>query len=252
MKFVAVSCLHAPITSETYFNWLMRLLEEVKPDAFINLGDWYEGKAAKRWPSWSDENWDIEKEHLEVAKQANEINSRVSGLKVFMWGNHDDNQFGDVPDRIHKDVKSAVHYRNNVNVAPALKDWKVIEEYKHETTFRLGQLTFQHGAAANNSAEKDCAYLYGVPYGLYVCGHTHRPLEVTRAQERKVRLPYWYANPGCGANFDRMHYMDRLSKALWGRGAIVGEVSDSSVSNSKAFYGSPQWSAELRIESWAH
>jgi predicted phosphodiesterase len=251
MKFVAVSCLHAPITSETYFNWLMRLLEEVKPDAFINLGDWYEAKPSKKWPKWSDETWTILDEHRAVARQANEINQRVGLLKVWLYGNHDFNQFGNAPDRIQDDLREAIHWRENKSVAPALADWNVIESYTHRTKYRLGQITCQHGCGTSIN-EKRLGYLYGVPYGLYMCGHSHAAKSVTQAQDGDVRLPYWFCNPGSGADFDRLHYMAHNSMHKWSHGAIVGEVSDSSVSNSKAFYGSPQWSAELRIESWAH
>lgn len=251
MKFVAVSCLHAPITSEAYFNWLLRLLEEVKPDIFINLGDWYESKPSKKWPSWSDEKWTMIDEHKAVARQANEINARVPGQKIWLYGNHDSSSFCDLPDRLADDVRPSLHWRENKDANPALDGWRIVEEYGHRVSLRLGQMTFQHGCGQRIN-EKKAGYLYGVPYGLYVCGHSHAPKPITQATDGEVRLPYWFGNTGCGADYHRMHYMDRNSMASWGRGAIVGEVSDSSVSNSKAFYGSPQWSAELRIQEMAH
>jgi predicted MPP superfamily phosphohydrolase len=255
MKFVkgiAFSCPHSGVTSEEWFNWLIKQIEDFKPQFMVNLGDNYEGKIAKRWAKWEDEKWTHLDEHKAAARLAREINERVEGEKVWLYGNHDDNVFGTQPDRIPADMRDALHWRNNVETAQAFQDWKVYETYTHRTYHRIGQVTFQHGCATNQTAEKDAAYLYGVPHGLYVCGHTHRPVPVTRAQERKVRLPYWYANAGCGVDYSRLHYMDRLSTGLWGRGCLAIEISESSVSNSKAFYGSSQWSAELRIESWAH
>lgn len=253
VKFVAVSCLHAPLTDRSYFEWLLSFLEGTQPDYFINLGDWYEGKPAKRFDAWPDEKWGILTEHKEVARQANAFNEVLpNAKKVWLYGNHDDNTFGIAPDRVKEDVREAIRWQENKDVAPALKDWTVIEEYSHRAKFRLGPVTFQHGCdVAMNSMQK-AAYLYGGPYGLYVCGHTHRPLQTTQAEHLGIRLPYWYANPGCGADWDRMHYMKRMSMAKWGRGLIVGEVSKSAVSNRKSTYSSKQWDAELKVHSWAH
>lgn len=253
MVFAAFSCLHAPITHKGYFNWLISQIEEIKPDVIVNLGDWWEAKPAKRFPQWDDEKWSVLDEHREVARQANEINRVAPQAKrVLLFGNHDDNFFGTNPDRIPEDVRAALRWQENKDTSAALKDWTVIEEYSHRARFRLGQVTFQHGCdAALNSMQK-ASYLYSVPNGLYVCGHTHRPIPVTQVQHLQVHLPYWYANPGCGADWDKMHYMKRLNMSNWGRGLIVGEVSDASANHRKAFFSEPQWSAELRIHSWQH
>lgn len=249
-KFLAVSCLHAPLTDKKYWKWLTTLIQDFRPDVFVNCGDWYEGKPAKRWPQWSDEDWTMLDEHHAVAEQAREINELVPGKKVWLYGNHDDNVFGKAPDRIPEDVRSAIRWQHSEEVAPVLKDWHVVDRYSHRAKYRLGPITFQHGCAATVNAEKDSSYLYGTPYGLYVCGHTHRPIPVTQAQERRVRLPYWYCNPGCGADWDRMHYMDRFSMALWGRGAIIGETAGAE--QHRAAYMSKQWDAELVIQGMAH
>ncbi len=118
--------------------------------------------------------------------------------------------------------------------------------------YRLGQCTFQHGSWTQLNCERKAAYLYGTPYGLYTCGHTHRPIEVTRAISDGIRMPYWYANPGTGINTERTRYMDRLSMAQWGRGAIVGELPDSAVANSRTAYTKKNWDAELRMHGWIH
>lgn len=251
-KFIAFSCLHAPITNREYLSWLVGLVEDEQPDTLVNLGDWYEGKAAKRWPAWSDEKWSLQDEHQAVAAQAGLLNAAAPGAaKVWLYGNHDDNLFGMQPDRISEDLKDAVQWKNNKDVSEALEDWLVVDRYSHRARFRLGPVTFQHGCDISASSDKDGAYLYGVPFGLYVRGHTHRPLQVTRCQERRVPMPYWTTNPGTGIDFDRCHYMDRMSMALWGRGVIVGEVPDSSVKQHRTAYASKNWDAELRIHSTA-
>ena len=229
----------------------MRELEEFRPDVIVNLGDWFEGKPAKRWPAWSDETWTLEDEFNAVAAQAEEINAIApQAKKYWLYGNHDDNLFGSQPGRIPNDLQKTIQWRNNPRLTAALKDWRITEKYGHRERLRLGPVTFQHGCDAAISAEKNGGYLYGSPFGLYVCGHTHRPVRVTRAEERGIYLPYWYCNPGCGVQWDRMHYMTRLKMAKWGRGLIVGEMAG--VEQSRSAYASKQWDAELKIQSMAH
>lgn len=141
------------------------------------------------------------------------------------------------------------HYRWNADTWAALQDWRITEKYTHDTYLRLGPITFQHGCSTTVNCEKDASYDFGTPYGLYVCGHTHRPIPVTRARERKKKLPFWYANPGTGANWDRMHYMDRMDKGLWGRGAVL--IHTPGISQRRTAYASKVWTAEMREHSWA-
>lgn len=252
LRGIAISCLHAPITSEAYWRWLTDVLRDVRPDVFVNLGDWYEGKPAKRFSHWPDETWSIIDEHRAVAEQAREINSLVPGLRVWLAGNHDDNVFGCSPDRIPDDVRAAIRWQHNADVSAALADWRVIDEYGHRVMFRLGPITFQHGCAVGVNAGRDGAYEYGTPFGLYVSGHTHRPVPVTQCVERRIPLPYWYANPGCGADWDRMHYMRRCSMAQWGRGAILFEVPESAVANRRTAYATRVWQAQLLEQAYAN
>jgi predicted phosphodiesterase len=252
-KWMAIPDLHAPITSQTFFNWMIGQIEDFKPDYIINIGDWFEGKPSKRFSKWPGESWTLEQEKKEVARQAHAINSAApNATKVWIYGNHDFNQFGDDPDRVPADYKDCVHWRNHVATAEALKDWTVIERYSHRTAYRLGPVTFQHGCDVAKASMQRASYLYGGPNCLYVCGHTHRPCDVTQAEHLGIKLPYWWANPGTGADWDWMRYMDRMSMADWGRGVVLGEVSDSAVSNRKATYSSPQWAAITRVHSWAH
>lgn len=252
-RFVAFSCLHAPITHQPYFEWLIGQIEDFRPDTIVNLGDWIEAKWAKKWPKWDDEDWTIFDEFRAVATQANAITAAApDARKVWLWGNHCSNGLGIHPDRINSDLRDAVQIENFVPTATALKDWRVIKEYSHRAKYRLGPVTCQHGCSVTRNAEKDASYLYGTPYGLYICGHTHRPVEVTRAEERGIRLPYWYANPGTGIDVSRAHYMDRMSMARWGRGLIVGEIPESSAEQGRTAYTKKNWDAELRIQGWIH
>ena len=253
MRFAAIPDLHAPLTHKGYFEWMLRQIEDFRPDVVVNLGDWFEGKPAKRFSKWPGETWTLEAERRAVADQAEAINAVApDAKKVWLYGNHDFNQHGDDPDRVPADYKDSVHWRNHVGLAKALEGWTVIEKYDHRTSFKLGPVIFQHGCdVAKNSMQK-AAYLYGGPYSLYVCGHTHRIVPVTQAEHLDIPLPYWWANPGCGVEWDKMRYMDRCSMAKWGRGLVIGEVSDTAVANRKSTYSSVQWSAEVLVHSWAH
>lgn len=248
-KIVAFSCLHAPITSGRYFRWLIGQIEDFRPDIIVNLGDWYEGKFAKRFTKRLDETWSAVEEHRAVAEQAEALRDAAPGAsKYWLWGNHDDNAFGNQPDRIQDDLRESVHYRENVRVAPLLASWRITERYDHRVFLRLGPVTFQHGCDSRKtmgSTERDNAYRYGTPFGLYVCGHTHRPLPVTQASERSVPVPYWLANPGCGIDFSRAHYMERLPMDNWGHGVVLIEAAG--VNQRRSAYASRQWDAEVRV-----
>lgn len=247
-KFVAFSCLHAPLTDRSYFQWLISVIEEHKPNVIVNLGDWYEGKAAKRWPSWSDETWSLCEEHRAVAEQANAIRSAAPDARlVWLYGNHDDNLFGMQPERVKDDLRESVQWSENRVASAALESWEVTRKYGHDVRLRLGPVTFQHGCSVTANAEKNGAYDYATPFGLYICGHTHRLVRVTRAEERQRYMAYWYANPGYGADGRRMHYMDRMSKRKWGRGAIIGECAGAD--QRRTAFASKQWDAELLVHS---
>jgi 3',5'-cyclic AMP phosphodiesterase CpdA len=250
---MAYGCLHAPITHQGYFNWLIKQVEDFKPDVLVNLGDWYEGLAGSRHSRDPRHNWSLLDEHKAVAAQAEAINlAAPHALKVWLAGNHDDNAFGIHADRIPKDLRDVVQWRANERVNKALEGWKVYSDYHHGARFYAGQVSFGHGCPVTDASAKDEAYCYGVPFGLDIRAHTHRPEMVTQARERKVVLPYWYANTGTGADWDKMHYMDRQSKALWGRAMVYGELTCARDKFCKETYGGPNWVAETKVYNWAN
>ena len=257
MKWAAFGCLHAPITNQDYWSWLLAELESFRPDIVVNLGDWFEGKAAKRWPEHPSETWDLNDEFKAVAQQARDLNMVLpDARKHWCLGNHDHNLLHE-PHRLHKDVQPLVRGWRDVNpygIADALSDWKILDDYGHDVKLQIGPLTFQHGCQTGKgipqSHLKDQAYAYCRPFGIHVSAHTHEPVAPTQCRERSVWLPYWYANSGTGADWDRMHYMDRASKQGWGRGLIIGEVSDTAVNHRKPGYATKEWDAELRVHSY--
>jgi hypothetical protein len=74
---------------------------------------------------------------------------------------------------------------------------------------------------------------------------------VTQCRERSAYLPYWFANAGTGMDWAQAHYMQRASKEQWGRGVVLFEVNEASVKSRKPHYATKEWSAELRVHSFA-
>lgn len=250
-KFLAFSCQHQPTTHVGYQEWLLEQIRVHKPDVIVNLGDWYEGLAASRWPKHPTQVWTLFDEHRAVAKQAREINEVAPTAKRWwLYGNHDSNLFNE-PHRIPEDLKPAVQWRAMPEICKPLFEWDVLDVYSHRSKRRLGPVTFQHGTDLQQSAEKDNSYHYGTPFGLYVAGHTHRPLRVTQCRERKALLPYWYANVGCGMDFEKAaHYMNRASMNLWGRACIIGDCAGAD--QRRTAYASRQWDAEVLVHSMSN
>lgn len=251
VRFAAFSCLHAPITDPKYFNWLCDQLSEYRPDVIVNLGDWYEGLAGSRHSRHPLQKWSLYDEHRAVLAQAQRLRAAVpEAKKVWLFGNHDDNQFGRQPDRVPEDLREVADWRNYEPLRDELSDWRIIDTYTHRTAWYLGQVAFQHGCAVGLNAQADAACAYGVPYGLHVSGHTHRPARVTQVMLRQVPLPYWFANPGTGIDFDQTYYMDRQSMLKWGHGLVLGECKASG--EGRQVFAARNWDAETRVFKMAH
>lgn len=245
-KFLAFGCVHLPIQSEEFRQWRLDKIREVKPDVVINLGDWIDADGASRWENEND--WTLQQEYDALGADAKDIRD-AAPLARLIWvqGNHDANL--EQPGRVDKRLRAACNWRKNTSSAFIANDWKIIP-YRHEALYRLGQVTFQHGAQTNVNAERDHSLAYGVPFGLHVSAHTHRPKRITPI-ELPGRVPVFgmqYCNVGCGADWDQMRYMDRLNKLLWGRAVLVGECN---ATQRRAWFGSQQWSAELLVHSMA-
>lgn len=247
VKFLAYSCLHLPLHHEGFRQWRLEQISKHKPDVVVNLGDWHDSDYASRWADLNDDhNWDSEAEFALLAKDAGETRKAAGDAKiVWVLGNHDANPA--MPGRVPKKVRASVEARKWDVIGPHVSDWKIVK-YAHDSFYRIGQVTFQHGCQTNVNAERDQALLYGVPYGLHISGHTHRPQPVTRIV-LPGKVPIFgmhYANVGTGADWDKMRYIQRSNHALWGRGLIVGECNSA-----RSWFGSKQWSAELIIHSMA-
>jgi hypothetical protein len=141
------------------------------------------------------------------------------------------------------------HYRE-IKLKPQLKGWKIIP-YGHDKKFQLGQITFQHGCQTNVNAGRDQAMLYGVPYGLHVSAHTHRPVppELIMLPGQVPCFGMHHANVGTGADWEKMNYIQRSKHATWGRAVLIFEVN---CKQRRSMFASKQWRADLLIHSMAN
>jgi len=216
------TCLHVPLHDDEFVDWLIEQIKERKPDVIIHGGDGHEADSASRWPSEYD--WTLSDEfraHNEILKRIRQASPKSK--RVFLPGNHDDNILA--LNRIDWKLRDLCDYRE---LEPELKHWEQPAEYVYDRekgVYRIGQVTFAHGYECGASSDEYQAYQLGLPYGLFVSGHTHRPVAVTQAQRTKtIRLPYWYANAGCGRDMVDVPYMMRKRRFDWGQGIVVGEA----------------------------
>lgn len=246
-KFLAFSCLHNPLHDKEALEWLYAQIEDFKPDWLISLGDDFEAQAASRFKkiypwSLSDEFRNFDRIFGRLRTLARRVNADCQLVKL--WGNHGDNI--QRMDRLDPDIRGLC---NPYDHCSELKKWQTPVRYvadKKIGCFRLGQVTFTHGYEHGVSSDEMQSLKYGIPYGLFVSGHTHRPVPVRRAtRTKRVPLPYWYANPGCLRTLCP-EYARTFDHSQWGQGAVIGDFDSWRYSES-LMPTKPLWNAETLI-----
>ena len=223
-KWIAFGCTHVPYQDDDAINWLIKNIQEHKPDYVIHLGDLFEASSASRFSN--EETHTLADEFI----AANDllINIRQNSPKntecVFLPGNHDQNLLS--INRIDPKLRSLCDWRNH-QLFPEIKNWKVPCKYEFDRNrgiFTLGQVILSHGFTAHSAAGEMEAILLGHPHYLYVHAHTHRGQSVTQAMRTKtVPLPYYYANTGCLRNLDP-NWCERLNTMRWTQSLCLGET----------------------------
>ncbi len=224
-SFLAFSCPHCPLEDANAIKWLLGKIEAEKPAVVIHLGDGHEADSASRWPSEYD--WELADEfkaHNDLLASIRKVAPKAR--KVFLPGNHDANL--SEWNRIDKKLRGLCDYHKQ---EPELEHWEQPCKYEYDRRsgcFRLGQVTFSHGYEANQSGDEFQSILLGVPFGLFIGGHTHRPTPgIMRASKTAaVPLPFWYANPGCMRDL-KPQYMKRKRSHQWGQGVVIGEAMET-------------------------
>lgn len=242
LKFVALGCFHCPLQDKAAVDWALARIEEEKPDILVHLGDGHEADAASRWPSEYD--WTLQDEfgeHDNLLKRLRQAAPK-SARRIFLPGNHDANL--QEWNRIDKRLRGLCDYRQH---EPELEHWEQPAQYVYHHlrgVWRLGQVTFAHGYSAGANSDEEHTITLGVPYGLYIGAHTHRPTPcVMRARKTAtIPLPYWYANSGCMREMSPP-YIQRKRHYMWGQACVIGELSPV-----KSPRMSRQWTA--RVETF--
>ena len=227
MRGIAYSCPHAPLTDPEWEAWLCKRIKEEKPDVVVCLGDLHEANHASRWPTVY--HWNMYDERVAVSAHLDRVSKAHADAKRYLlMGNHDDNMLNVLR---NDSVKLGDDVFDWTQWYPQLRngDWEVGCEYVYDPEWgaiQLGQITLTHGYSAGTQADKEMALVMGMPYGLTISGHTHRPKPVTQVTATtRVSLPYWSANPGCGRTL-KPDYVKQKLTADWGQGLVVFEYED--------------------------
>lgn len=238
-KFVAFSCPHFPYADDNAIDFLFAQIQDHKPDVIVHMGDGHDATAASRWGDEGGVSL------LEECRMHEEflfrlVDSSPESEFVFMEGNHDNNIRAE--GRISKGVREMCDYRS---YEPSLKEFKFFPyEYRRENTYKLGQVTFAHGFEHGINSNRNQAVRLGVPYGLFINGHTHRPQDVEQAYAGGLYIPYWSANAGTLRDMN-VGYMERKSREHWGQAVVIGEAADI-----KSPRLSCNWDAETKVHKW--
>jgi predicted phosphodiesterase len=249
IRWAALSCTHAPLEDWDALNWAAEQIQEHQPDVLIHLGDLLEASSASKFPK--EDAWDIINEYEHAENILDALSEAAPGAeRLFLEGNHDHNIRGYA--RIPKDLRPLVDYRRHI---PSFvkQEWiPGVDEYVYDRNrgvYRLGQVTFGHGWATGVSADKQQSVDLGMPYGLFVSGHTHKPVQVTQTMMNQTTpLPYWYANAGTLRNIwsTADDWMRRKRRHLWGQAIVLGDAWVDTKKTS-SIPGQRRWDAETRF-----
>lgn len=246
VSFLAFSCTHSPLHDEGAIEWALGKAEEYQPDYLIHLGDFLEADAASRWPSEYD--WTLADEFRDADRILKAFRECTPESRhILLEGNHDSNVMA--INRIDPKLRGLVDYHKAIPEIASGR-WEMPCDYVYNRSrgvFRLGQVTFGHGYETGDSADEFQSIEVGLPYGLWVGGHTHKPIAPTQATRTKSRLlPFWYSNVGTLRDIDRVPYMERKRRSRWGQGLVVGEAGLWRYQES-LMPQSPLWEAELHV-----
>lgn len=225
---------------------------DFRPDVIVNLGDWFEGVFQSRHDRDQRHSWDIQTEFDHVARQATQLNDEFPNAhKVWIYGNHDSNMLNYNPGRRDKDTVALIQKLKQHELDPLLSGWAVYDSYTHKECYYLGQVCFRHGFEVSKAGITKDLLDYTPSQGLMVSGHTHRPEEVTQWIANGVKGDRWYANTGTLADYEQMHYMDRLRRTQWGAGILLAECQADGLHAGPMCRRKPHWEARVEVFNMA-
>jgi predicted phosphodiesterase len=232
--WLAFGCIHQPNADSEAVAWLIDEIRDRAPDVVVNLGDLIDSACLSTFEKTGDEStlkneFDKAGEFLQQIKDA-----RPRATRIFMMGNHDQRFARPMWNKL----SSLLDYRTQIKEC---SDWQHFEYRQHpDATYKLGQVSFYHGFTAGRGALKGESIRLGVPYGLTVGAHTHRPTPVTKLQFGAVSVPYWMANTG--TMIAECEYIATKNSSEWGQAIVVGSC-DPNIRHD----GQRHWEAETVI-----
>lgn len=232
----AFGCTHIPHDDKENTRWIIEQIIERQPDVIVHLGDLFDTETVSDYPKV--DVFALSAEYYMAAGFLDAINSAApKAKKVFLEGNHEERIFRPA----YAKLSSLLDYRKHVK---PLKRWRIYPYSLHpDNTFKLGQLTCYHGfcATIGGSSERKESIDLGVPYGLAIHAHTHRPV-FEHVSLNTWRIPYWRINVGCGIYFNwvQTNYAKKVNISQWGHAIAVGWVNTK-----RRHDGQRNWAAEL-------
>lgn len=260
-KFLVFGCVHAPYQDEKHIEEIVKFNQDNKPQVVVCNGDLFEASAASRWVKEGKES--LQKEYEKgslILKKIREVNPNAEYF--FNEGNHDANIMAE--GRLADDIRDLVDFNVPQFVSTGSNKYKQINEefinhwnrrvkyVKHRTRggLRFGAVFITHGFMADANSDKEEAryFNYNWPHSLCIRSHTHRPTEGVAKQvmwTAKRPLPYYYLNTGLCGDMEKMTYMDRVSREMWGNGFVYGSFD---LIKSPRF--KKTWDAECVVTKW--
>ena len=232
VSFVALGCTHDPLIDPDFLRWSCELIQEIRPQHLIHLGDAHEAKSAAKWPN--EYGWSLEDEYRGVNNTLQSLRKSAPDecKLVLLPGNHDDNLI--CQNRFAKDLRSLLDWRvpqhdssGRLINEEIVRHWSTNRQYaysRRKGCYRIGNVAFVHGYEAGGSSDESQAIYFCDQNGLLVSAHTHRPTPggPKRANKTKtIPLPYYYLNTGCGRLME-CDYMMRKRQQLWGQALVYG------------------------------
>lgn len=232
-SFLAFSCIHRPIHDEESVQWLIEQVRERQPSHLICLGDMFDAECLGRWVKSGQ--IDLQDEYDSAAELLAQLkDASPKSKRVWMMGNHEQRMFRSD----WSALSSVLDYRKRIEGAKA---WKHFDyEYDPRHTFQLGQVTFYHGFVTGVGSVKKESVKLGVPFGITISGHTHRPHPVHRLSFGTTQVPYWHLNSG--AFIGEADYSATVDDSMWGTGIAIGEAETK-----RRYDGRQNWRAELLL-----
>jgi predicted phosphodiesterase len=228
--FLAVGCLHFPTCDMAFFEHVLDRVREVKPDYFINLGDFIDMDALSAFTGRKrplSEDFGAARDALKAINEA-----AGDAKKVYLQGNHEERLWRSDNDHLTR----ALDYGD----WPEMRGWKHIPYVNGpQGRFNLGQVVFAHGFAVGVGGCKKEAHYATNQCGLYVSAHTHRPHPVHEYRFGQTLSGKYHVNVGTGIDEEevKLGYMKTKASNEWGSALVTGWSNTKRVVDTRCNWG---------------